>query len=429
MYSRLLRCGLTAALLITPSLTAADTTTTLADPVTTTVLETTSTTAAPATTTSTLGQTTTTLAVPPEFEPLRRCGDASADGAIKAGDALLILNATVGNYTGCASMVCDATGGINGINSTDALVVLQAAVGGAPMSVLRCPSAARLWMEQLLGAIRRDIPRPTVHSRNLFHLSVAMWDIWVAYDQETNAAPYLFDEKPAADPDAYTSRSVATSYAAYRILTHRFLVGPGHAATQASLDAAMDSLGFDRGFTSTEGDSPAAVGNRVAATVLAYGATDGSNEANNYAAPAYAPVNEPLYPALSGAAVVDPNRWQPLSLKYSVTQNGIPLPITVQSFICPHWAGVTSFALAPVDPGPPPQLGGEGDAEYKDSAIEVLRYSAMLDPAIPRRWTSRRRRTATTLSARTTAPVTRPIPSRASRTRCRSSSARTGRAC
>ncbi|HXC52159.1 MAG TPA: vanadium-dependent haloperoxidase [Candidatus Limnocylindrales bacterium] len=360
------------------------TTTTVTEATTTTVEPATTTTLADATTTTTLvaATTTTTLPIPPDFEPIRQCGDASGDGVVRAGDALLILNAAVENYDGCSAMVCDATGGINGVNASDALVVLKRAVEAVPPSALRCPSAARLWMEQLLAAIRLDIPRPTVHARNLFHLSVAMWDAWVAYDHKTSAAPYLFAEKPEIDPDVYTARSVAISYASYRILTHRFVVGPGHVATQAHLDAAMDALGFDRSFTSTEGDNPAAVGNRIAATVIAYGASDGANEANNYADDSgYVPVNEPLYPALSGATMVDPNRWQPLSLKFTVTQNGIPLPITKQTFICPHWGEVKGFALVPVDPGPPPQLGGEGDQEFKNSALEVVRYSSRLDPA------------------------------------------------
>ena len=37
-------------------------------------------------------------------------------------------------------------------------------------------SVARVWNEALLDAIRRDFPAPTVHSRNLFHVSAAMWD-------------------------------------------------------------------------------------------------------------------------------------------------------------------------------------------------------------------------------------------------------------
>ena len=43
-------------------------------------------------------------------------------------------------------------------------------------------SVARRWDEALLDAIRRALPAPTVHARNLFHTSAAMWDAWAAYD-------------------------------------------------------------------------------------------------------------------------------------------------------------------------------------------------------------------------------------------------------
>ena len=43
-------------------------------------------------------------------------------------------------------------------------------------------SVARVWNEALLQAIERDTPAPTVHARNLFHVSAAMWDAWAAYD-------------------------------------------------------------------------------------------------------------------------------------------------------------------------------------------------------------------------------------------------------
>jgi hypothetical protein len=39
-------------------------------------------------------------------------------------------------------------------------------------------TTARLWNEQLLHAISIDTARPTVHARNLFHLSAAMYDAW-----------------------------------------------------------------------------------------------------------------------------------------------------------------------------------------------------------------------------------------------------------
>jgi hypothetical protein len=340
------------------------------------------------TTTTTILATTTTTSTTmpdPDLTPVRICGDPTGDGAVMATDALLVLQAAVGANDDCPTMTCNAVAGTGHgisyvVNASDALAVLRGAAGTTP-STLRCPTAARLWDEQLLGAIRRDIPRPTVHARNLFHLSIALWDAWVAYDDQTSAQPYLFSETPPAEPDVLTARSVAMSYASYRILSARFVSSPGKVATQAALNGAMDDLGLDRAYTSTEGDSPAAVGNRIAAAVLAYGNADGANEAQDYKdTSGYASLNDVCYPALPGTTMVDANRWQPLSLKYSVTQNGIPLPVTKQSFICPHWAGVAEFALEPVDPGPPPLLGGEGDAEFKSQALQVLELSARLDP-------------------------------------------------
>jgi hypothetical protein len=46
----------------------------------------------------------------------------------------------------------------------------------------RDPSVARLWNEALLASISRDVARPTVHARNLWHVSAAMYDAWAAYD-------------------------------------------------------------------------------------------------------------------------------------------------------------------------------------------------------------------------------------------------------
>ena len=46
----------------------------------------------------------------------------------------------------------------------------------------RDPSVARLWNEVLLDAIRNDFARPTVHARNIFHISAAMYDAWAVFD-------------------------------------------------------------------------------------------------------------------------------------------------------------------------------------------------------------------------------------------------------
>ena len=51
-------------------------------------------------------------------------------------------------------------------------------------------SVARMWNEVLLHAIRNDFARPTVHARNLFHVSSAMFDAWSAFN--TQSSTYLF---------------------------------------------------------------------------------------------------------------------------------------------------------------------------------------------------------------------------------------------
>jgi hypothetical protein len=248
-------------------------------------------------------------------------------------------------------------------------------------------SVARVWDDALLDAIRRDVPAPTVHARNLFHVSAGMWDAWAAYDPVADG--YFVDDKPEVDPDEVAAaREAAISYAAYRILLHRYSQAAGLQATFDELAATMESLCYRIDVASTDGDSPAALGNRIAATVIDVGRDDGSLEAQRYVDTDYRPVNAPMVVAEPGASLRDPNRWQPLALTQIIAQNGLPIPGGVQRFVGPHWGGVASFAMAPspdrlpVDPGPPPLLGDPAsDAAYKQAAIEVIEASSFLDPA------------------------------------------------
>ncbi len=116
-------------------------------------------------------------------------------------------------------------------------------------------SAARQWDEEILGAIRRDNPRPPVHARNLFHVSAAMWDAWAAYDPV--AAQYFVDERATSD-DVERDRAIAISFAAYRVLFHRYSPGLaiGGQRSQASFDARMDALGLDRDLHLGRGRQP-----------------------------------------------------------------------------------------------------------------------------------------------------------------------------
>ena len=246
-------------------------------------------------------------------------------------------------------------------------------------------SVARRWDEALLDAIRRALPAPTVHARNLFHTSVAMWDAWAAYDPQ--ASGYIVNEKDKAT-DVSAARDEAISYAAYRVLTERYIKSVGADESLSEFADLMDALCYPLDVTTTVGDSPAAVGNRIAAAVIAYGLTDGANETGGYADPAYKPVNPPLVVAKPGTTMVDPNRWQPLQLAHMISQNGIPVVNGVQQAIGPHWGHVRGFGLpdagtngVPFDPGPPPRLGDPAtDQVYKDQAVEVIRDSSLLDP-------------------------------------------------
>src|SRR5438105_8128145 len=257
-----------------------------------------------------------------------------------------------------------------------------------PAAYQATQSVARRWDDALLDAIRRALPNPPVHARNLFHVSVAMWDAWAAYDP--TAMGYLFKEKLNVDRcDVGAARNEAISYAAYRVLTARFIKAVGAEQSLSEFADLMDTLSYPTSLTTTDGDTPAAVGNRIAKTVLEYGLADGSNEANGYAAPNYKPVNPPLVVALPDISIVDPNRWQPLQVEFLVSQNGVVLPSGVQTAVGPHWGHVTSFAIppggaegVPFDPGPPPRLGDPTtDALYKSQAVDVIRDSSLLDVA------------------------------------------------
>jgi len=272
---------------------------------------------------------------------------------------------------------------------------------------------ARIWNESLLDAIRMDRPKPPVHSRNLFHLSVAMWDAWAAYDPV--AIGYITREKHHAD-DVHAARRETISYAAFRLLMYRFPGGgidpdgqpcqPGAEASQADFTATMNAMGYDPTLTSTVGDSPAALGNRIGQAVIDFGRSDGATEGDDLCYPdpsGYHSVNPSLVFELPGTNCTDSNHWQKLAFDYLVLQNGIVIGRAVQEFVGVAWAGTKSFAIPPVpagempyptdctpapssvspifDPGCAPQLGGVGGPEVKDSVVELIRLSSWVDPA------------------------------------------------
>ncbi|WP_298238550.1 FG-GAP-like repeat-containing protein [uncultured Algibacter sp.] len=271
-------------------------------------------------------------------------------------------------------------------------------------------SIARIWNEALLYAIRRDYARPTVHARNLFHISAAMYDAWAIVN---HTKPYLigntlnnvnntFSGFEASNENSKDVLNKAISYAAYRLLSHRFKNSPNAEATLAKLDLLMNQLGYDKNISLTDyttGDA-AALGNFIAESYITYGITDGSNEQTQYENTYYQPVNSTLAPELAGnPSITDPNRWQSLSLDTYIDQSGNLIEGSSIDFLSPEWGNVLPFAMTNEqvvtynrdgndylvynDPSAPPYITSsnpESTEAYKWGFSMVSVWSAHLNP-------------------------------------------------
>jgi hypothetical protein len=271
-------------------------------------------------------------------------------------------------------------------------------------------SVARLWNEKILDAISGDFARPTVHARNLFHTSIAMYDAWAVYSMTAEtyllgktlhgfASPFHSVPPPA---NIKAAQAEAISFSVYRILKHRFANSPGVDKLFGEIDALMDSLGYEKNNNSINYKcGPAEMGNYIADRVIQYGLQDGSNEANGYLNQYYTPVNPPLLVEVPGNPYIfDLNRWQPLQFGQFIDQSGHSFTNIIPSFVSPEWGDVAPFALLPEDaeikqrnghdftvyhdPGPPALLdtsatGGLSE-EYKWNYALVAIWGSLLDP-------------------------------------------------
>ncbi|MFT5385510.1 MAG: hypothetical protein ACI81W_002918, partial [Saprospiraceae bacterium] len=165
-------------------------------------------------------------------------------------------------------------------------------------------SVARQWNDALLEAIRNDFARPTVHSRNLFHTSVAMYDSWAVYDDTASTfilgktvrgfnCPFDGIAMPA---DIQAAREETISYAMFRLLNYRFASSPGGITTLNSFSDLFNTLGYNANNFSTNYStgSPAALGNYIASQIIAFGLQDGANEQGAYENLFYEATNPPL---------------------------------------------------------------------------------------------------------------------------------------
>ena len=275
-------------------------------------------------------------------------------------------------------------------------------------------SVARQWNEALLDAIRTDFARPTVHGRNLYHSSLAMYDSWAVFDstaetvflgKTTNGFSCKFEGiEPPNDMEA--ARREMMSYATYRLLSHRFAESPGAIFAFQRFEELFSNLGYDSSFTSTNYStgSYAALGNYLGAKLIEFGLQDGANEENNYGNQYYEPINEPLSPEeyQESYDLADPNRWQPLAFQSFIDQSGNTIVGSVPEFLSPEWGQVNPFALNPADltilnngfdsyiyndPGPPVTINDSSldgiEDPYKWHFALVASWSSHLDPSDP----------------------------------------------
>lgn len=271
-------------------------------------------------------------------------------------------------------------------------------------------SIAREWNELLLESIRNDFARPTVHARNLFHVSTAMYDIWAVYDDEAetyflgkDVGNYTFNFDGVTMPtDIQAAREEAISYACYRLMKHRFQDSPGEAELYDLYDNMMDQLGYDKDFDSMDYHTgiPACLGNYLANQIINFGLQDGANEQGDYENLYYETANDPLVMVSDTLNIMnDPNRWQPLTLDVFIDQSGNEIPFNTPDFLSPEWGNVVPFSLSLDDatihqregntywtyhdPGPPPYIqpdGGGLSQEYMWNFSMVSVWSAHLDP-------------------------------------------------
>ncbi len=279
-------------------------------------------------------------------------------------------------------------------------------------------SIAREWNELNLYGLDRSFFRPTVNTRNLWHVSTGMYDAWAAYDQVSD--PYFLGNIvgeyettftgvaiPPTEQEIISAQEEAISYAAYRIMSYKFenLPSTNEIEVLAALDSLMDVLEYPISITSTDyvNDGPAALGNYIADNIIAFGLQDGAFEEDGFDNQYYEPVNEELVTQFDGNPnMTDPNRWQPLSLVIATDALGNPLPIYTPKFLSAEWGNVIPFSLNEeeitlyarddnfyqvyMDPGIPHLLdevteeSGLNDSYKKEFVMPAI-FSALLDPA------------------------------------------------
>lgn len=230
-------------------------------------------------------------------------------------------------------------------------------------------NVAYKWGKMALTATAYDTdrftPRPTITSRYLGLIFVAMFDAWSRYDEQ--AAPvYLagVDRRPAGER-TLANKEKAISYAAYHAMKEYYYTD------SMMFKGFMQGLGYDPELMSMDPNTPEGIGLLAAKAVIEARMDDGSNQYGERGGGPYAdysgyrPVNTP-------DQNVDINRWQPKYFSDGAGGRFAPACLT------PYWQEVEPIGIQSANqfrPGPPPVLGSE---QLKKEVAEVVEMQANL---------------------------------------------------
>ena len=218
-------------------------------------------------------------------------------------------------------------------------------------------SVAREWNEILLEAIRNDYARPTVHARNLYHHSIIAYDSWAVHSPSKDTYligdtlnGYISNFDGINIPlDISESIEETISYASFYFINERYGDSPDFNTTYLLMYNYMTDHGYSVNNSNIDyaNGGAAELGNYIAWQMLNFGNSDGSNEFLDFENTFYTSINPPLIMSEDGNPdIIDPNRWQTLTLDSTIDQSGNLVDNTLP-FLSPEWGNVKPFALEP----------------------------------------------------------------------------------